>query len=470
MTSTPTVTTRAQWAARISTAFRKSVEAILEQGRLLIAAKDDLDYGDFTAMVENDLPFGARTAQMLMAIAADARLSEPNIYSLLPPSWTTLYALTRLPNEAFNRGIAEGVIRPDMIRADMERLEPPVIETVPDTLPLPFDPEAVVIGTALARTAHLDRDGRMTVPEHLEPPANRVPAARAATRTAPRAPTPAPRTASAPPRATAEYDDNGFNEPDNTAHLSEDADAYFYPDGSGIRIRRFYDAGTHPAQVILQTTELQELVDWIEANDLLRPDESAAADAPAPPSSCNFCGKLSTEVTELFRSPTGAQICNECVGLCQTIAPAPHPEEARNGARQCTFCGHPEGPDRLLVDVGPNGDHFICEDCADDAAGQFFHARNPRLEWVESPSDFPGHPIRRSTENTDDEANYEIAPKTFRRGAQAFHHYRIVHFDDGEIGEAATFAEAAAMAQRHADKLALGDPDVTIDRWAIWGD
>ena len=181
MTATPTVTTRAQWAARISTAFRKCVEAVLEQGRLLIAAKDDLDYGDFTAMVESDLPFGPRTAQMLMAIAGDRRFSEANIASVLPSSWTTLYALTRLPDEAFERGIAEGVISPDMIRADVQRLGP--------------EPEPVVIEAAsglLARTVHLDRDGRMTVPEYLEPPANRVPAARAATRTAPRAPTPAP--------------------------------------------------------------------------------------------------------------------------------------------------------------------------------------------------------------------------------------------------------------------------------------
>jgi hypothetical protein len=141
--------TREQWAALISTAHRQSVEAILKVGHLLIDAKDALEYGEFLAMIESDLPFGPRTAQMLMTVARDARLGSEAAASYLPPSWTTLYALTRLPAGAFERGIAEGVIRPDMIRADVERLlpeaepdpEPPVIETEPDTIPLPFEPD-----------------------------------------------------------------------------------------------------------------------------------------------------------------------------------------------------------------------------------------------------------------------------------------------------------------------------------------
>lgn len=37
---------RAQWAARITGAWRKSVEAVLEAGRLLREAKDALPDGD----------------------------------------------------------------------------------------------------------------------------------------------------------------------------------------------------------------------------------------------------------------------------------------------------------------------------------------------------------------------------------------------------------------------------------------
>jgi Protein of unknown function (DUF3102) len=68
---------RARWAGQISAAWRSSIEAIFECGRLLIAAKDALDHGEFTKMVEHDLPFGERTAQRLMVIARDTRLTNP---------------------------------------------------------------------------------------------------------------------------------------------------------------------------------------------------------------------------------------------------------------------------------------------------------------------------------------------------------------------------------------------------------
>ena len=71
--------TRKQWAAEIRAAHRQSVRAILKLGRLLIAAKRGLPHGAFQKMVEQDLPFGLRTAQMLMAIAKDRRLSNAKI-------------------------------------------------------------------------------------------------------------------------------------------------------------------------------------------------------------------------------------------------------------------------------------------------------------------------------------------------------------------------------------------------------
>ena len=53
-----------------------------------------------------------------------------------------------------------------------------------------------------------------------------------------------------------------------------------------------------------------EIIEWRRA---------AAEDAPAPPSSCDFCGKASSEVEKLFRASNAAQICNECVGRCVEI-------------------------------------------------------------------------------------------------------------------------------------------------------
>jgi hypothetical protein len=49
---------------------------------------------------ETMLPFGARTAQMLMKVSEEPLLANPNRGSDLPPSWRTLYELTKLPDGA----------------------------------------------------------------------------------------------------------------------------------------------------------------------------------------------------------------------------------------------------------------------------------------------------------------------------------------------------------------------------------
>ena len=48
-------------------------------------------------MVEQDLPFGRRSAQMLMKVAQSPVLANTKHASLLPASWYTLYELSRLP-------------------------------------------------------------------------------------------------------------------------------------------------------------------------------------------------------------------------------------------------------------------------------------------------------------------------------------------------------------------------------------
>lgn len=109
----------AAWAARITASWRASVEAIIEVGRLLTAAKGVLPHGVFGTMCENDLPFGQRTAERLMAIAADERLTDPTHVSNLPASWGTLYELHQLSDAEFKAQIADGTICADMERKDV---------------------------------------------------------------------------------------------------------------------------------------------------------------------------------------------------------------------------------------------------------------------------------------------------------------------------------------------------------------
>jgi hypothetical protein len=116
-------TGRELWAERITAAWRATVESIFEVGRCLIEAKasPNLTRGEFAAMIDSDLPFTARTAQRLMAIARNPWLAKATHMSLLPPSWGTLYELSRLPSEVFSAKIEAGEIWPEMQRKDVAR-------------------------------------------------------------------------------------------------------------------------------------------------------------------------------------------------------------------------------------------------------------------------------------------------------------------------------------------------------------
>lgn len=102
------------WAGRIISAWQASIAGILEAGRLLAEAKAVLPHGAFEAMIEADLPFSPSTARRLMIVAEDARIRAHA--HVLPPSWMTLYELTKLDDEVFERRVADGTIRPDMDR------------------------------------------------------------------------------------------------------------------------------------------------------------------------------------------------------------------------------------------------------------------------------------------------------------------------------------------------------------------
>lgn len=113
------------WALRINSAWRRSLESVIETGRLLIDAKANLvERGQWQRMVGDLLDFSPDTAQRLMAIARDNRLTDAAHVRFLPRSYSTLHELTKLSDEQFQRGLAEKIICPDMERKDVEILRP----------------------------------------------------------------------------------------------------------------------------------------------------------------------------------------------------------------------------------------------------------------------------------------------------------------------------------------------------------
>jgi N6-adenosine-specific RNA methylase IME4 len=115
-TTTPTVES---WAGRISAAWNQTREGIIEVGRLITDAKAALPHGEFSMMIERELPFSPQTARKLMGISNDKRLTNHAHVRVLPPAWGTLAEITKLDDGQFSRAVAEGIINPDMKRVDI---------------------------------------------------------------------------------------------------------------------------------------------------------------------------------------------------------------------------------------------------------------------------------------------------------------------------------------------------------------
>ncbi|SIO54828.1 Protein of unknown function [Bradyrhizobium erythrophlei] len=143
-------------ASKISAAWQKGTDSIIEVGRLLIEAKKDpkLQHGSFEVMVRTRLPFNEQTAQKLMKIANNPVISKAAHVRLLPPSWGTLYELTKVPEPRLIAAIEDGTINPKTQRKDVKPLldvkpkatREAVVAATPPELTLLDNPHLVEIG------------------------------------------------------------------------------------------------------------------------------------------------------------------------------------------------------------------------------------------------------------------------------------------------------------------------------------
>ena len=101
----------------ISTNWKNASGAILTTCELLAKAKKELSKDEFENL---DLPFTKQTKNRLIAIGNDKRLRSHD--EAIPPSWGTLYVLTRLDDDKFSKAVSSGDISPAMTRADAYRL------------------------------------------------------------------------------------------------------------------------------------------------------------------------------------------------------------------------------------------------------------------------------------------------------------------------------------------------------------
>ena len=118
--------TMQQHAQLITTTWQKGVRSIIDTGKRLKEAQDELDHGEWERMFdEKKLPFSIRTAQRLMEIADHPVMGNATHVSHLPPHWGTLSELVPLSGQEMLACIADGKIHPEMTREEAKALRPP---------------------------------------------------------------------------------------------------------------------------------------------------------------------------------------------------------------------------------------------------------------------------------------------------------------------------------------------------------
>ena len=107
-----------RWAY-VSEPWQKQVPAIIETGQRLIVIKESTPHNEWEDTFKGR-SFGVRTAQCLMAIANNPVLAKTHHGAFLPPSWRTLYELSRLPEDVLQQKIEKGEVHPELRRSEVE--------------------------------------------------------------------------------------------------------------------------------------------------------------------------------------------------------------------------------------------------------------------------------------------------------------------------------------------------------------
>jgi hypothetical protein len=116
--------TAEQWAEIIQAAWQDSVKGIMDVGLKLSNSREELGTAEFWKMIREKLRYPGSTVRQLIQIGTDTRLMDVDM-STLPASWGTLYALARLTDQQFKRGLDTGIIHASMERKDVALLKPP---------------------------------------------------------------------------------------------------------------------------------------------------------------------------------------------------------------------------------------------------------------------------------------------------------------------------------------------------------
>jgi len=110
---------RGEWVDGVKAAWRKTLDGIIETGRLLQLGQDSMPRDEFYALVEREFGFSKSMVSKLIAISKDTWI--PNVSpGKLPTGWSILYALTKIPAPTRDAMLAEGSINPSMTKIEAD--------------------------------------------------------------------------------------------------------------------------------------------------------------------------------------------------------------------------------------------------------------------------------------------------------------------------------------------------------------
>ncbi len=125
------------WAQRIGRRYRLTVAGFIKTGKMLLEARARLGYRRWGQMFEDGmvtkpLDFGLPVAEKLMAIARNPILENSANWQKFSAAVSTLYELSRLPQEVLTAAMHAGKVTAKTTAAQAARLRDPAAKPEPD--------------------------------------------------------------------------------------------------------------------------------------------------------------------------------------------------------------------------------------------------------------------------------------------------------------------------------------------------
>lgn len=105
--------------AEITGAWRQTIDSLLSTANLLLMYSQQSNWRQIREQLQTDGIMSASVISMMLGIARDPRLQKPDVKKLLPPSYNTLYLLTKLDDDVIDAKIKDAALTPSLTVNDV---------------------------------------------------------------------------------------------------------------------------------------------------------------------------------------------------------------------------------------------------------------------------------------------------------------------------------------------------------------